>query len=314
MSNNIWYNYLDYTLEEASRIFYVGKGNDIRIKTDKRNIIWKRIANKYGWRREIIMSTKYEIYALEMEKIFISKYKTFAADWKDGSGWGANLTRGGEGTSGVKYSDEWKQHQSKIRKGIPKSESHKQNMSASRIGKYTGKDNPMFGTRRSDEWKQKASMAKIGLCAGENNPKVLLKEIDVLIIRDEWSLGKIARKKLAEKYNVSEGCIESIIYNQSWKIPEKEFIKLKEIRAKNLLEQSLNYISADDATIIRNKWSSGNYTQKQLANEYNVSKGCISHIICNRVKKISLEKYSALQEERNINIILKSSLKNKKVK
>lgn len=127
MDNDVFYNYIDWTLEVQPRPFYVGKGKYHRTKLRERNAYWKNIVAKYGWRREIVLATKDEKFALEEEKRRIAELGTF----EDGTPgrWGANLTEGGEGRSGNR---------------APKSDEHKAKIRAARIGKCKGADHPMF--------------------------------------------------------------------------------------------------------------------------------------------------------------------------
>jgi hypothetical protein len=97
----IFYVYVDYTMEKVPRVFYVGKGNERRVKDfSDRNEHWRSIRLKYGGRRDLLVGTKDEEYAFQLEKELIHTYKTYKAFWADGSGWGANFTIGGDGVSG----------------------------------------------------------------------------------------------------------------------------------------------------------------------------------------------------------------------
>ncbi len=161
----IWYVYVDYTMEEVPRAFYGGKGNDNRIKSNRRNKYWKHIAAKYGHTRTILLSTKDEAYAFEVEIETIYVNKTFEADWPDGSGWGANLTRGGEGSSGWKHSEASNQKNREAHTGKKASEECKQKMSLS----HTGEKNYLFGKHLSEETKKLISLNHADV-SGENNP------------------------------------------------------------------------------------------------------------------------------------------------
>jgi hypothetical protein len=96
----VFFNYIDWTLEDIPRSFYVGKGKLKRISQRERNAYWRNIAAKHGQRREVVLATKDEAFAFEQEKRLIVELGTF----EDGTlgRWGANLTEGGEGVSGRK--------------------------------------------------------------------------------------------------------------------------------------------------------------------------------------------------------------------
>lgn len=73
------------------KVFYVGKGKGIRqYQTGNRNVYWKRIAVKYGYKSMIIENNLTEQEAYEKEIIWIKHYKeTGQCD--------ANFTEGGDG-------------------------------------------------------------------------------------------------------------------------------------------------------------------------------------------------------------------------
>jgi len=97
----MWYVYIDYTLEENPRPFYVGKGNANRIENYNRNKHHTNIKTKYGIRREIVYQSLDEDDAFLTEIILIKEHNTFVHDTS--YTFGANYTRGGEGSTGFKY-------------------------------------------------------------------------------------------------------------------------------------------------------------------------------------------------------------------
>lgn len=95
--------YVDWTTEDVPRPFYVGKGNERRIKFPRRNRLHENIANKHGLIRQVVFETDDEQLALALEQRLIAEYKTYV---HGGEGyWGANFTLGGEGVSGLKFSE-----------------------------------------------------------------------------------------------------------------------------------------------------------------------------------------------------------------
>lgn len=161
----IWHVYVDCTTEEVPRAFYVGKGNESRIKTTNRNKYWKRIAAKYGHTRTVLLSTKDEDYAFELEIETIYTHKTFEAAWADGSGFGANFTMGGEGSSGWRHSEESNQRNREAHIGVMPSEETRQKMSIS----HSGENNYWFGRNLPEETKKLISLNHADV-SGENNP------------------------------------------------------------------------------------------------------------------------------------------------
>ncbi len=111
----IYYVYIDLTLD--GRPFYVGKGDDARVKKVKRNVLHTRIATKHGQVRRVVFETLNEIWAFEREIELIALLNTFVGCDQPFNAWGANLTRGGEGSSGWKPTFETRQRMSTNRLG-----------------------------------------------------------------------------------------------------------------------------------------------------------------------------------------------------
>jgi hypothetical protein len=93
-----------YTYSHATpqgRLFYIGKGQGKRAHQLKyRNDKWKKVVAKYGQPTvQILAHWKTEAEALDHEMLLISCFKDMGYDL-------ANLTEGGEGTSGYKHTPE----------------------------------------------------------------------------------------------------------------------------------------------------------------------------------------------------------------
>ena len=133
---NNFYIYRHIRLDKNTP-FYVGKGTNRRafVKAG-RNIYWQNIADKYGFRVEIIIDDLSEQEALEKEQYFIEFYKNIGVCE-------ANITLGGEGTVGLKHSDIAKSKISKSMKGKYIGKIHtkksKHNMSLGSIGQKGSK-------------------------------------------------------------------------------------------------------------------------------------------------------------------------------
>jgi hypothetical protein len=93
--------------KDTNKIFYIGKGFENRYKsTDRRNSYWHNIVNKHNFNAEILAYWNTEKEALDHEMLLISCFKDMGYKL-------ANMTDGGEGTSGYKHSDETKLKMSK---------------------------------------------------------------------------------------------------------------------------------------------------------------------------------------------------------
>lgn len=101
------------------KVFYVGKGKRDRATSKKRNIYWKRVAEKYGYYIQIFAKNISEDMAFFIESELIKFY---------GKANLTNLTDGGEGRSGNNQSNETKLKISKKMKGVPKTEETKLKM------------------------------------------------------------------------------------------------------------------------------------------------------------------------------------------
>ena len=130
----MFYTYAHYKTG-TGEIFYIGKGKGNRYKSKdcRKNEYWKRIVNKYGMTAEILAYWKTEKEALDHEKLLISSFRDMGYKL-------TNLTNGGEGLSGLKFSEE-----------------HKHKLKIARQGKK-----PNLGNKHSKETKLLLSAKKIG--------------------------------------------------------------------------------------------------------------------------------------------------------
>lgn len=159
MNENNFYVYEHIRLDNNS-CFYVGKGHGRRHKHKSRNEHHDRIVKKHGMRTNIIKYNLSEQEALSFEKetienyVFNRGYGIDIAGYRKTSGnMLTNQTFGGDGTSGIVHSEEWKKQ-------------HSIDM--------TGKNNPMYGVNLWDSYSyekqcdMKNRLSKLN--TGENNP------------------------------------------------------------------------------------------------------------------------------------------------
>ena len=147
MELNKYYTYAHIRLD-TNKIFYIGKGKDYRFNAKNRNKYWKNIAEKYGYRAEILAYWDTDKEAINHEILLISCFKDMVYKL-------ANLTNGGEGMAGMKFTEEHRQKMSKAhtgkvlsdahkeatakgQTGLKRTEAHKKAMSDCRIGKKRG--------------------------------------------------------------------------------------------------------------------------------------------------------------------------------
>ncbi len=122
--------YVDWTNEEIPRPYYVGKGQEKRVKSKRsRNKLHENLTRKYGLDRRVEFSTDSEQEAYNIERELIAKYKTYVHG-NEGH-WGANFSLGGDGSSGHvwAHTDETRQKLHLAHIGRKKSEETKRKMS-----------------------------------------------------------------------------------------------------------------------------------------------------------------------------------------
>lgn len=242
MRNKLLFVYLDWTLERAPRCFYVGLGDDARLRKRDRNLYWGRIAAKYGWRREAVLASYDPVFIEEQEIEWIVKMKTFHYD--NENNWGANFTRGGGGLRGFHHTDETRRKIGLGRRGkkntveaVEKcrlrvagegnpmfgkkhSELSKAKMRQAQLGrkpssdsvaKRSGENHPLYGKKHSEERRRKVS--------GENHFRTELTWEDVSAIRQLWGTRQISQNELARRHNVTKSAIWKIVHNLTWRDP-----------------------------------------------------------------------------------------------
>lgn len=204
---NVFFVYLDWTLEIKPRVYYVGKGKVKRTQVRERNSDWKAIADQYGWRREVILATQDEAYAYEMEKELVARYNTFF-------GWGANLNGGGPGQRSG-----WK-HTKETRVRIGASSGMRTPTARERQRRRFVENNPMCKPEVVSKFKgenhpQKRPEVR-ALRSGENSPHSRTNWNDVNQIRSLYATGEYTQKQLGEKFGLSQIMISRIVTFQSW--------------------------------------------------------------------------------------------------
>ncbi len=125
-------NHLVYchTRPDTNEIFYIGKGSQARAKTSgSRNQYWKNVVAKAGgFKVEIVAKNLTEKEALNFEILLIKKLREQNVKL-------TNITAGGEGTSGIKLSEEHKEKLRQAKLGKKLSPEHIAKAAQARVGK-----------------------------------------------------------------------------------------------------------------------------------------------------------------------------------
>ena len=93
-----------------------------------------------------ILETVPQEVMYDREHYWVSKLDCL---WENGKGY--NLTRGGKGAPGCIYSDDRNKRISKALKGRPHTKEHRIHISMSRLGRFTGNQNPFYGKKHSED-------------------------------------------------------------------------------------------------------------------------------------------------------------------
>lgn len=251
-----FYGYKHWTLEEAPRCFYVGKGVIVRPTSKARNHKWKAVVERYGVHVEICMGpvSNEEACAWEIENILRERTYTINHDHDNFHDIGCNFTKGGEGSTGhtCHHSLEARQKMSNSHKGKRLGSLHpmygkKHSEKSKALMGRSSKLNPNFGRQRSAEHCQKLREANLGKvqsdesnekrrnsmkkylhdhpdeCTkrsvrsrGENNPRSKLTREQALEIKRKYVPRKYSYTKLAKEFGVSTKVISHVINGTIW--------------------------------------------------------------------------------------------------
>lgn len=211
---------------DRSECFYVGKGHGRRAYDMRRGrnrwhnfMVAKLSALGTAVEIKIVADglTEREAFDLEVERI---------AFWKNDGADLCNLTIGGDGPSGRKHTEEWKQANSERMKGRTVSEETRAKISASAIGNKRS-----LGIKRTPEQIEKTAAAS----RGKTRPPELKARLSAIRIANPTFLGKTHTEEWRKNMSESQKGIpkpESVKQNMRGK-PKSEEHKAK-LRAANL--------------------------------------------------------------------------------
>lgn len=185
----IFYIYEDWTLEIPPRCFYVGKGQDRRLRIKKRNKLHRHVSKHHGLNRVVVLITSDEALAHAHEKALIVEHRTFVRDAAY-NGIGCNFTEGGEGTSGFAFTAESKAKMSRKRRGKSLTKDHREAMRKAHVERCNKDPSCLIslhqGSRNAwqyERYRETMSAHRKGEC----NSRAVLIEADVLSIRADWA-------------------------------------------------------------------------------------------------------------------------------
>ena len=245
-----FYVYVDYR-EDDGKPFYVGKGTERRVKLEKRNPLHTNIKKKHGMVRKILFDNLSESESFEKEIQLIQELRTHI-DFREG---GANLTMGGEGISGYKFTKEQRkklwdnpEHREKMRESLKKTwdnPEHRENISKSmektwqdlehrlkvsnQIRDHHG--NPEFRRKQGEKMREVLS-----------NPEIRKK------------ISEITKEKLSDP-EIRGKISENVKLSLAKLTPEQRSERIKlgwETRRLKKLQQNFNEITGFHDTLVQN--------------------------------------------------------------
>jgi len=177
-----------YVRWDTNTPFYVGKGTKRRADSlSRHNEYCNRIISKHGFRIEYIMTNLTEEQAFAKEKEFIKLYKNY-------SHCEANITDGGEGSSGRECTQEMKDKISISNKGLKRTEETKKNISRATMGNlncvgYKHSDSTRYNMSNSAKGNNSRAKKVVNIITGE----------EFLSVRDAALSINIDRRRLSDK-------------------------------------------------------------------------------------------------------------------
>jgi hypothetical protein len=166
---------------DKNQPFYIGIGSDSSFtrandfKDKRRNVLWNRIYSKTKIEAEIILDNLTWEEACEKEIEFIKLYGRL----DNSTGILCNLTSGGDGSVGVKVSDETKKKLSKL---------------------FSGVNNPMYGKKLSKESIEKMVAKKKGIASWNKGKKGIYSD-EILKKMSDCKKGCVAWNKGMKNVN-----------------------------------------------------------------------------------------------------------------
>ncbi|WP_166667898.1 helix-turn-helix domain-containing protein [Orenia marismortui] len=122
---------------------------------------------------------------------------------------------------------------------------------------------------------------------GENHYDSNLTKKECLNIYKEYNKNNYKQSELASKYNISQETVSRIVNGNHWSTDNLE-ITVKDKRCQ---------ISKNLCLEVYNKYKDNNYTQQELADEYNISRRTVSEIV--NAKHPSTKNKKALVQNNN---------------
>lgn len=276
--NNKFYVYL-HRRKTDNKVFYVGKGKGKRAYTKRgRNIRWINIANKYGFSVEIAFDnlTEEDAFAIEIDTIKEMRHMFHETL--------CNMTDGGEGASGLKWTAEQRMKIEGRIQGKDEIENRRskligKKMSPVDIARIKKLQEPRYISMRVFVFIKKTLLHKPII------PYIRLSEITNLPLEDLCRSGKLSASAIAKS-------VKTRSKKPSWNSGKK----LPEFSGENnsCSDKTIyNFIRVTDGE----KFTGTRY---ELSDKYNLNLQQLGKLFYTRPRKVSLG-WSLLKEENGTN-------------
>jgi len=258
--NKKFYVYVDLTLDGVP--FYVGKGDEKRIKVTTRNKHHTNIKNKHGMMREIVVETSSEWLSGEIEKDLIADHHTFVGD-KCYNNVGCNYTLGGEGVSGRVTSEATRKKMQK-----PKKQSTRDKMST-------------YAKNRPPEVRKKIADSLRGKSLSRQTKDKIRQTLTGRTLTEDHK-NNIKKSMSAETVRNKMG-----VQNKRENLSAKRLLRLSEVSSKGVMK-------CDRSGNVLETFPSINAASKSIG----VSGSAISHVLCGWTKTCQgyLWKYASVSD------------------
>ncbi|MEY9867273.1 group I intron endonuclease [Peribacillus sp. B2I2] len=233
--------------------------------TKKSQTFFAKAIRKYGWESfvwGVIDTGTSNDELIEKEKYWVRYYQS------NNEKFGYNLTEGGDGIDGYKFSEELKKKLSDAHKGVKLSEEHRRRIGESNKGRVV-----------TEETRQKIRDKQLGVprkTAGEKHPLAKLTESNVKQIKQMLMRGK-PKREIAKEFGVTRNVITFIQQGQTWVNVEVEGFKPFSIDV--LGENNVNAkLTKNQVIEIKRLFIQGEKTDKEISKLYGVSLSTINRI------------------------------------
>lgn len=269
-------------MNNITKKYYIGSAIHLtsRFNTHKSSLKKNKHYNQYlqnAWNKYGEKNFRFEVLEEVLDKNLLIQREQYYIDVLEPQ---YNICKSAGNVLGTKHTEEEKMKISKAHKGKVVSEETKAKLSKAHKENYASGRviHPFLGRHHTQETKDKIRKANVG--------RIIPKE-QINKMREYWKMhdnywkGKNLTEEMKRKISENHADVSgenNPMYGKSFSRKHREKIS-KANSGENSGKCKLNWIKVDE---IRDKYQTGNYTNKQLGEEYNLDKSTISRITAGR--------------------------------